>query len=141
MVRQPRAECREGVCHSPWQPGSASVGLGAARGMISTSGRPVAFEGVVECREFVRCGETRIGVGTRRNWSLTPFRLGWRKAELKKRPKGDPGKLALAARLRRETALSIKEIAGQAHLGTSKSANARLHRWMKLSALEGKKAA
>jgi hypothetical protein len=29
--------------------------------------------------------------------------------------------LALAARLRRETTLSIKEIAAQAHLGTSKT--------------------
>ena len=60
-------------------------------------------------------------------------RLGWKKSELGKRAKGDPAKLGLAARLRRETTLSIKDIAARAHLGTSKSANARLHRWMKQS--------
>jgi hypothetical protein len=47
------------------------------------------------------------------------------------RAKGHPDKLALAARLRRETTLSIKAIAARLHLGASKSANARLHRWMK----------
>jgi hypothetical protein len=64
--------------------------------------------------------------------------LGWKKSELAGRPKGDPAKLALAARLRRETTLSIKDIAARAHLGTSKSANARLHRWMKHSPPNGK---
>ena len=38
--------------------------------------------------------------------------------------------LALAARLRKETTLSIKGIAAWVYLGTSKSANARLHQWM-----------
>jgi hypothetical protein len=42
----------------------------------------------------------------------------------------DPGKLALAARLRQETTLSIKGIAARVHLGTSKNANARLHQLM-----------
>ena len=58
-------------------------------------------------------------------------RLGWRRAELAGRRKGDPGKLAMAARLRRETTLPLKEIAARVHLGSSKSASARLHRWMK----------
>jgi putative transposase len=58
-------------------------------------------------------------------------RLGWDKAQLAARPKSDPAKLALAARLRRETTLPLKSIAALAHLGTSKSANARLHQWMK----------
>lgn len=57
-------------------------------------------------------------------------RLGWTEADLAEHPKGDPRKLALAANLRRETTLTIKEIATRVHLGTSKSANARLHRWM-----------
>jgi len=47
------------------------------------------------------------------------------------RRKGDPLKLRIAARLRRETTLSIKAIAIRVHLGTSKSANARLHQAMK----------
>ena len=45
--------------------------------------------------------------------------------------KSGPAKLALAARLRRETTLSLKAIAALAELGTSKSANARLHEWMR----------
>ena len=40
----------------------------------------------------------------------------------------DPIKLELAARLRRETTLTIKAIAERVHLGTSKGANANLHR-------------
>ena len=58
-------------------------------------------------------------------------RSGWKQRQLATRPKNDPKKLALAARLRRETTLSIKDIAARAHLGSSKSANARLHQWMK----------
>jgi hypothetical protein len=57
-------------------------------------------------------------------------RLGWREEDLAQRRKGDPGKMAIAARLRRETTLTVKAIAARLHLGTSKSANTRLHRWM-----------
>jgi hypothetical protein len=57
-------------------------------------------------------------------------RLGWSQEELAARRKGDPGKMAMAARLRRETTLTIKAIAERLHLGTSKSANMRLHGWM-----------
>jgi REP element-mobilizing transposase RayT len=38
-------------------------------------------------------------------------RLGWVEADLSGRPKNDPAKLALAPRRRRETTLTIKEIA------------------------------
>ncbi len=58
-------------------------------------------------------------------------RLGWTQNELATRRKNDPDKMAIAVRLRRETALSIKAIAGRVHLGTSNTANARLHRAMK----------
>ncbi len=64
-------------------------------------------------------------------------RLRRKEADLATRRKGDPGKLDLAARLRRETTLSIKEIAARVHLGTSKSANARLDQWMTRSAPRG----
>jgi REP element-mobilizing transposase RayT len=57
-------------------------------------------------------------------------RLGWKETELASRRKSDPAKLAIAARLRKETTLSIKSIAALVHLGTSKSANARLRNWM-----------
>ena len=53
-------------------------------------------------------------------------RWGWSPAELAVRRKSDPAKMALAARLRQETTLTIKAIAVRLHLGTSKSANARL---------------
>ena len=49
--------------------------------------------------------------------------------------KNDPGKLAIAARLRRETTLPLKAIAARVGLGTSKAANAKLHRYMSGGAL------
>ncbi len=39
--------------------------------------------------------------------------------------------MAAAVRLRRETTLSIKQIAVRVHLGTSATANKRLHQAMK----------
>jgi REP element-mobilizing transposase RayT len=58
-------------------------------------------------------------------------RLGWTKRELSQRPKGDPEKLAIGARMRRETLLTIKEIAVRVRLGTTNTANARLHQLMR----------
>ena len=58
-------------------------------------------------------------------------KLGWEESDLARRRNGDPGKLALAARLRRETTMPLKWIARRVGLGTSKSANSNLHRWMK----------
>ncbi len=58
-------------------------------------------------------------------------RRGWREADLLARRKKDPVKLAIAARLRRETTLSLKAIAARLCLGTSKSANGKLHEFMK----------
>ena len=57
-------------------------------------------------------------------------RLGWQEGDLTERRKSDPAKLAIAARLRKETTLPIKGIAARMHLGTSKSANVRLHAWI-----------
>ena len=54
-------------------------------------------------------------------------RLQWTEADLRKRRKSDPGELRIAARLRRETILSLKRIATRVGLGSSKSANAKLH--------------
>jgi len=56
-------------------------------------------------------------------------RLGWSEAQLGERRKSDPAKLALAARLRRETTLTVGWIAHRLHLGTRKSAAVKLHRW------------
>jgi hypothetical protein len=64
-------------------------------------------------------------------------RLGWSESELMLRRKNDPDKIGIAMRLRRETTLSIKDIAARVHLGTSNTANARLHRAMKEFGLVG----
>ncbi len=58
-------------------------------------------------------------------------RLGWTEAQLRERRKSDPAKLVLAARLRRETTLTVGWIAARLRLGTRKSAASRLHRWSK----------
>ena len=54
---------------------------------------------------------------------------GWTEVELGQRRRSDPVKLALAARLRRETTLTVGWIARRLALGTRKSAAAKLHRW------------
>ena len=58
-------------------------------------------------------------------------RHGWGEPDLANRRKNDPVKLEMAARLRRETILSIQDIASRVHLGTSKAANSKLHRHMR----------
>ena len=56
-------------------------------------------------------------------------RQGWQEQDLLTRPRSDPIKLELAARLRRETTLTVKAIAARVHLGTSKAANTKLHHY------------
>ena len=56
-------------------------------------------------------------------------RLGWPEADLRQRPKSDPEKLRIAARLRRETTLTIGWIAKRLWLGTRKSATTRLQEY------------
>ena len=55
---------------------------------------------------------------------------GWEAGELALRRKGDPAKLQIAVRLRRETTLPLKDIARCLHLGTARSASVRLHHVM-----------
>ena len=43
----------------------------------------------------------------------------------------------MVARLREETTLSIEALGARVHLGTSESANARLHKWMGEAAPSG----
>jgi REP element-mobilizing transposase RayT len=58
-------------------------------------------------------------------------RQGLQEADLLARRKSDAIKLEIAARLRRETTLSTKAIAGRVHLGSSKAANRSLHSYMR----------
>ena len=68
-------------------------------------------------------------------------RLGWTESELVLQRKSAAGKLALAARLGRETTMPLKWIAARVRLGTSKSANSKLHNWMKENPKAGADAA
>jgi len=43
---------------------------------------------------------------------------GWKEEELRRRPKSDAAKMAVAARLRRETTLTLGEIAQRLHMGS-----------------------
>jgi hypothetical protein len=54
-------------------------------------------------------------------------RAGWKAKELAARAKSDPVKMGLALRLRRETTLTIREIAGRLHMGSWKSLNNKLY--------------
>jgi len=53
-------------------------------------------------------------------------RLRWQQAKLGWRPKGDCRKLQIAVRRRKETILSVKQIAAWLHLGTPGSASSML---------------
>jgi hypothetical protein len=47
------------------------------------------------------------------------------------RRKGDPAKPAIAERLGKERTVPIRGIAARVRLGSSRGANARLHRWLR----------
>jgi hypothetical protein len=48
--------------------------------------------------------------------------------------KSDPGKLTIAARLRKETTLPMKWIVARVQIGTSNGARSVLHRWSQAQA-------
>ena len=54
-------------------------------------------------------------------------RQGWEESDLATRRRSDPGKVAIAARLRKETTLPIKWIAARVQIGTAKGAKSVLH--------------
>jgi len=51
--------------------------------------------------------------------------------DLRQRPKGDPAKIALAARPRKETTLTIGQIAQRLQMGSRNTLNNHLHQWRK----------
>lgn len=55
-------------------------------------------------------------------------RRGWRESDLTARAKGDPGKVALAMRLRAETTMTVAWVAGRLSMGTRGYANLLLFR-------------
>ena len=55
------------------------------------------------------------------------MRAKWKEKDLEERRKNDVVKLAIAARLRRETTLTIREIARRLHMGSWKSLNNKLY--------------
>jgi hypothetical protein len=58
-------------------------------------------------------------------------RLRWQEADLTSQRRSHPVKLQIAARLRRETTLTIKQISTRLHLGAPRSASVRLHTAMR----------
>ena len=59
-------------------------------------------------------------------------RRRWKEADLKTRPKGDSNKVALAARLRTETTMTVGWIAERLAMGTRGHLNHLLYRRRKL---------
>ena len=66
-------------------------------------------------------------------------RSKWKEKELKEQAKSHAVKLALAARLRRETTLSIREIAQRLHMGSWQSLNNKLYLASKAKSEKAKK--
>ena len=56
--------------------------------------------------------------------------LGWTESKLLSKRKNASEKLAIAARVRKETTLTIKQISSRLAMGTSKGANMNLHRFL-----------
>jgi putative transposase len=56
------------------------------------------------------------------------LRRRWKPTDLQRRPKGDPAKLALAARLRAETTMTVEWIATRLSMGTRSHLNGLLYR-------------
>jgi REP element-mobilizing transposase RayT len=66
--------------------------------------------------------------------------LNWTEQDLAARPKSDSLKLALAARLRQQTTLSVKQVAERLHLGKPKGARTNLHKFMNRSPADDRQA-
>ena len=73
---------------------------------------------------------SRISAATAAAVPQEMARLGWTGADLSCRLKNDPGKLALAARVRRETTLPIRWIAARLQMGSPKSLRPMLYDWI-----------
>lgn len=79
-------------------------------------------------------GEMRARAGRARAEAIITEemkRLRWKEGEWSRRAKSDPHKLALAARLRRETTLTIAQISERLRMGSRKSVAPKLHAWRK----------
>ena len=111
---------RSGARPSSPSPHDEGVGRGSGRGasLCSVSHGPLCK------RESAEAKAERI-------IAEELARLGWSTEQLGHKPKTHPGKLALAARLRTETILTVRQIAARLQMRTWKSANSRLHHWSK----------
>ncbi len=58
-------------------------------------------------------------------------RLGWKESHLQKLAKTHPAKLAMAARLRQETTVTMQWITTRLHMGARSTLNAALYQWRK----------
>ena len=77
------------------------------------------------------CGEERAATAERLAEQIIAAELKrrrWNEVDLKTRPKGDAAKVALAARLRAETTVTVGWIAERLGMGTRGHLNHLLHR-------------
>jgi hypothetical protein len=58
-------------------------------------------------------------------------RAKWTESDLARRGKSDATKLAMAARLRQETTLTVEEVARRLRMGTRNTLSAKLKAWRK----------
>jgi putative transposase len=58
-------------------------------------------------------------------------RRGWTEGTLRKRAKGDPAKVQIAVRLRRETLVTVAWVAARLQMGSVAHVNTRLYQWRK----------
>ena len=65
-------------------------------------------------------------------------RQQWTERDLREQPKSTSGKLAIAARLKRETTLTLPAIAKRLDLGSWKSASSKIHHWRKSNEVDQK---
>jgi hypothetical protein len=77
-------------------------------------------------------GERQVGAKAwKKPGGADHCRWGWTEEELGRARQKAPGKMAIAARLRRTTNLTRKWIAVRIGSGTSQSANARVNQWLR----------
>jgi len=121
---------RLGLRQGNWMYISPPGGEGSARPSCTTFpsilGRPTTS------RLCTRDGHGVTRVARARSQFQANFPLKhrrWSEADLVRRRKCYPRKVALAARLRQETTLTVKAIATRLSLGTPRNASARLQEW------------
>src|SRR5438552_13529956 len=134
IARQAGRSSNAGSKHAAWRKparmrSSHCAGVGAGEVRNSKQQLLARMEGQLGDHHSGELKRETADARTERIMAEELARLGWSKQQLAQKPKSDPGKLAIAARLRSETILTIRQIAAKLQMGSWKSANSRLHYW------------